>query len=102
MLSVNIKNICTDYEVLVAGGGPAGCAAAIASARQGARTLLIEEAGALGGMGTVGLLNAWCPFSDKLKFIYGRIAEEVFREAKKSVPHVPESELDWVPINNEG
>jgi hypothetical protein len=38
-------------DVLVAGGGSAGCAAAIAAAREGARTLLIEAAGFLGGTG---------------------------------------------------
>lgn len=44
------------WEVIVVGGGPAGCAAAIAAARQGAKTLLIEREGALGGMGTLGLV----------------------------------------------
>ena len=38
-----------EYDVTVCGGGPAGCAAAIASARQGASTLLIEQGGFLGG-----------------------------------------------------
>ena len=42
------------FDVLVAGGGMAGIAAAIAAARQGARTLLIEKAGFLGGMGITG------------------------------------------------
>ncbi len=38
-----------EYDVIVCGGGPAGCAAAIASARLKARTLLIEREGTLGG-----------------------------------------------------
>lgn len=38
-----------DYDVVVCGGGPAGCAAAIGAARNGARTLLIEKYGFLGG-----------------------------------------------------
>ena len=37
-------------DVLVAGGGPAGIAAALASAREGARTALVERYGYLGGM----------------------------------------------------
>jgi flavin-dependent dehydrogenase len=42
------------FDVLVAGGGMAGIAAAIAAARQGAKTLLVERAGWLGGMGITG------------------------------------------------
>ena len=42
------------FDVLVAGGGMAGIAAAIAAARQGVHTLLIEKAGWLGGMGITG------------------------------------------------
>lgn len=41
--------VLADYDVVVCGGGPAGCAAAIASARLGARTLLVEKYGYLGG-----------------------------------------------------
>ena len=41
-------------DVLVAGGGMAGIAAAIASARTGSRTVLVEQAGWLGGMGITG------------------------------------------------
>ncbi len=42
------------YDVVVAGGGMAGIAAAIAAGRAGATTLLIEKAGWLGGMGITG------------------------------------------------
>ncbi|HUT35093.1 MAG TPA: FAD-dependent oxidoreductase [Planctomycetota bacterium] len=38
-----------EYDVIVCGGGPAGCAAAVAAARHGARTLLVERDGYLGG-----------------------------------------------------
>ena len=87
------------WDVIVVGGGPAGCAAATAAAREGAKVLLIEGTGALGGMGTSGLLNAWCPFTDKEKIIYKGIAEKVFLEAKKGVPHARGN--DWIPINTE-
>ncbi len=43
-------------EVLVAGGGPAGVTAAVAAARHGAKTQLIESSGMLGGIWTNGLL----------------------------------------------
>ncbi len=49
------------YDVIVAGGGPAGLAAAISSARLGARTLLIEKNGCLGGMATSGLVHPFMP-----------------------------------------
>jgi hypothetical protein len=89
------------WDVVVVGGGPAGCAAAAAAAREGAKTLLIEVTGVLGGMGTAGLVPAWSPFSDKQRIIYGGLAETVFRAARRGVPHVPEKVLDWVPINPE-
>lgn len=44
-------------DVVVVGGGPAGIAAAIASARQGARTMLIERHGSVGGNLTAGLVG---------------------------------------------
>lgn len=44
----------TEYDVIVAGGGPAGIAAAVSAARLGARTALIERYGILGGMLTSG------------------------------------------------
>jgi hypothetical protein len=37
------------WDVIVCGGGPAGCAAAWAAARRGARTLIVEKSGHLGG-----------------------------------------------------
>lgn len=44
-----------EFDVIVVGGGPAGIGAAIASARNGARTLIIEESNCLGGLATFGL-----------------------------------------------
>lgn len=89
------------YDVIVAGGGPAGCAAAAAAAAEGSRVLLIEASGALGGLGTSGMVPAWCPFTDGEKIIYRGLAEKVFRQAKKGVPHEPDDKYDWVTINPE-
>jgi len=50
----------TTCDVLVAGGGSAGLAAAISAARSGAQTLLIERGGLLGGMGTSALVHTIC------------------------------------------
>jgi hypothetical protein len=57
--------VAAEVDVLVAGGGPAGVCAAVAAARAGARTLLVERDGFAGGMWTAGLVltlagyNSW-------------------------------------------
>lgn len=91
----------SSYDVIVVGGGPAGCTAAAAAAREGARTLLVEATGSLGGMGTSGLVPAWCPFSDKEKMVYRGLAAKVFNTLKAQMPHVREDAMDWVPIEPE-
>lgn len=100
-LTNNKVAVSGTWDVIVVGGGPSGCTAAIAAAREGARTLLIEATGQLGGMGTIGMVPAWCPFSDGEKMIYRGLAEQVFNRAKKGVPHEPKDKLDWVNINAE-
>lgn len=46
-----------DYDVIVVGGDPEGVCAAVSSARNGLKTLLIEDDEALGGLMTLGKLN---------------------------------------------
>jgi len=99
MKSKNIP-LNDDFDIIVVGGGPAGCTAAIASAREGAKTLLVEGTGSLGGMGTSGLVPAWCPFSDKEKIIYGGLAQKIF-EKSKAPAHIENSAMDWQPIDPE-
>jgi hypothetical protein len=59
------SDLTTDVDVVVVGGGTAGTIAAIQAGRAGAKTLLIERSGQLGGMTTVGgvcypgLFDAW-------------------------------------------
>ncbi|PYI52040.1 FAD-dependent oxidoreductase [Paenibacillus flagellatus] len=74
-----------EYDVIVAGGGPGGIAAAVASARLGAKTLLIERYGFLGGAGTAMMVNPWMTywahFSDgkEIQVISGVLQELVER-----------------------
>ena len=51
--------VIEDVDVLVCGGGPAGIAAAVSAARQGASVLLIEKQGCLGGVATNCLVGVW-------------------------------------------
>ena len=67
-------------EVLVAGGGIAGIAAALAAARGGRRVLLLEREYALGGMATLGLVTIYLPLCDGAgKQLCFGIAEELLK-----------------------
>jgi len=97
------------YDLVVAGGGPAGSAAAICAARAGLRVLLLEATGCLGGMGTSGLVATFGPVSDGERMLVGGFMKELigimWRE-RAFGPHVPEeflhSQLNrWVPFNPE-
>jgi hypothetical protein len=78
--------ISRDVDVIVVGGGPAGLAAAIASARNGARTVLIEQFGYLGGTATASLMACINGFRnqvepDSTQTVRG-IAEEIVLQLK--------------------
>jgi len=79
--------VTRDTDVLVIGGGPAGLAAAIAAARSGARTSLVERFGYLGGTATASLMACINGFRnqvepDATQTVRG-IAEEIVLELKE-------------------
>ncbi len=54
--------IVAEYDVVVAGGGASGLIAAVSAARSGAKTLLLEHSGCLGGTGTYAMVAQWLGF----------------------------------------
>lgn len=72
-----VKN---SYDVIVVGGGVAGVSAAVASARNGAKTLLMEKTVTLGGLGTQGLISWYEPLCNgEGKQLIGGIPEELIK-----------------------
>ena len=51
--------IADEYDVIVAGSGPAGTAAAVMAGRMGAKVLIIEWNNSIGGISTSGLMSHW-------------------------------------------
>jgi 2-polyprenyl-6-methoxyphenol hydroxylase-like FAD-dependent oxidoreductase len=87
-----------EYDVLVVGGGNAGCAAAIAAARHGARTLLVERYGFLGGTATASMVGPWMTFHSSSERIVGGIAQEIVERlvAKRASPGHLRDASDYV------
>lgn len=68
--------IKAEVDVLVCGGGPAGFGAAVAAARAGARTMLLEQYSAIGGIATSGLMSHWTGQSE------GPLLDELLERAR--------------------
>lgn len=64
------------WDVIVVGGGPGGVPAAVAAARNGARVLLVESYGFLGGMATTALVMPYMKYSAGGKKIVRGLFEE--------------------------
>ena len=98
------------YDLLVAGGGPAGTAAAVCAARLGAKVLLVEATGCLGGMGTSGLVNAFDPMADGERMLVGglmrEIVETMYERGFLGADVTPDYWLRkyhcWTPFRTEG
>lgn len=77
-----------EYDVVVAGGGMTGFAAAVSAARSGKKTLLIEKSGCLGGVATSGavkcLLGGMNYEDGKYKFVTGGLFKEIYNELRSN------------------
>ena len=92
--------ILYDVDVCVCGGGPSGTAAAVNSARKGAKTVLIERSIALGGLGVIGCVypfmdphapNSDTPYLTELKTRLRSYGIEPFDGVTQQTWHNPET-----------
>ena len=73
-----------DYDIVVVGGGIAGCAAALAAVRMGKKVLLLEKQTMLGGLATSGHIVIYLPLDDGYgRQVMGGIAEELLNLSVK-------------------
>jgi len=81
------------YDVIVAGGGVAGVAAALAARRSGARTLLLEKSTMSGGLATLGLVAIYLPLCDGAgRQVSFGLAEELLKlSVKYGLDTIPEA-----------
>jgi hypothetical protein len=88
--------VMKEADVVVVGGGPGGIGSAIAAARMGAKTVLIERYGHLGGMASGGLVNIFPNLSDigGTQRIFGINQEIIDRMKARDAAFFPNSE-DW-------
>ena len=78
-----IAPLAGKYDVVVVGGGPAGFIAAIAAARKGAKTAIIERYGFFGGMATIGYVAPISVFALKNELVIGGIPWEFVKRLEE-------------------
>ena len=91
------------YDVVVCGAGVAGVAAAVAAARQGAKTILLEKQCLLGGLATSGLIYIYLPLCDGngKQLAYG-LAEEMLKRCVEYGPFEVPRQWDGPKDGNPG
>lgn len=99
-----------EYDLVVAGGGPGGAAAAICAGRLGLKVLLLEAMGCLGGMGTSGLVCVFDPIADGERTLVQGLMLEIIETlyergfVPKSIgpDHWRVGYHNWTPFHPEG
>ncbi len=76
-------DLLAEADVVVVGGGPGGIGAAVAAAKNGAETILIERFGCPGGMASVGEVGPFCPNRSHNR----NLDQPVFREWNDALHH---------------
>lgn len=76
------------FDAVVLGGGPAGIAAAVAAARGGCATLLVERYGFLGGMGTAAGVTNFCGLHANVHGTMRRVVQGVAADLLTRIEHL--------------
>lgn len=88
-----------DFDVVVVGAGMAGIAAAVAAARGGAKTVILEKTCVPGGLATAGLINIYLPLCDGngTQVTFGLNQEFIDRSLKYGPGEIPDG---WREVRN--
>lgn len=84
-----------EADVIVIGGGPGGLGAAVMAARAGARTLLIERYGFLGGMATAGEVHPFMPNHARGRSLDGPVYREWLQRMREYLPREWTEDIPW-------
>jgi hypothetical protein len=93
--------VIENMDVVVIGGGPGGIPAAVAAARRGCKTLLIERYGFMGGLATGGLMGpffGYAALGHRKNRLLGGIPVEIVRELQKLNGAPNDKDIDWAAI----
>lgn len=92
--------VIENVDVAVIGGGPGGIPAAVAAARRGCKTLLVERFGFMGGLATGGLMGPLFGYATlrSRKLLLGGIPMEIVRELQQLKGAPADKEIDWAAI----
>ncbi|NLW86123.1 MAG: FAD-dependent oxidoreductase [Planctomycetes bacterium] len=91
-------SVIEDADVVVIGGGPGGITAAVAAARQGCKTILIERYGFMGGLATAGLMGpifGYTHYNGDGKLQLGSIPVEIVRRLQAIGGAPADDVIDW-------